>query len=58
MKNQFEYMLIRTDPVISSITFKKHQNIDGEPLDDAVKNLPKFLCSEIEFFKNQSLVQI
>ena len=42
MKNQFEYMLIRTDPVISSITFKKHQNIDGEPLDDAVKNLLKF----------------
>ena len=29
-KNQFTYMLVRTDPIISSISFKKHKNIDGE----------------------------
>ena len=39
MKNMFHYMLIRTDPVISSISFKKHKTVDGEPIDDDVKAL-------------------
>ena len=41
MKNQFEFMMCRTDPVISSITFKKHKNLDGKPLDPKVLALLK-----------------
>ena len=39
MKNQFHYMLIRTDPVISSISFVKHKNSSGKPLPEEVKIL-------------------
>ena len=41
MKNQYHYMLIRTDPVVSSISFKKHRNHNGEPLPEEVVNLLK-----------------
>ena len=41
MKNQYHYMLIRTDPVISSISFVKHKSNMGKPLPDEVKALLK-----------------
>ena len=41
MRNQFTYMLIRTDPVISSISFVKHKNIGGDPLPEEVRLLLK-----------------
>ena len=41
MKNQLDFMMCRTDPVISSITFKKHKNLDGKPLDPKVLALLK-----------------
>ena len=41
MRNQYHFMLIRTDPVISSISFVKHKNSGGKPLPDVVKSLLK-----------------
>ena len=41
MKNQLDFMMCRTDPVISSITFKKHKNLHGKPLDPKVLALLK-----------------
>ena len=39
MTNQFHYLLIRTDPVISSISFKKQQNANGKPIPEEVLEL-------------------
>ena len=39
MKNQFHYLLIRSDPVISSTAFKKSKSFAGQPLDAEVLNL-------------------
>ena len=39
MKNQFQYLLIRSDPVISSTAFKKSKSFAGQPLDAEVLNL-------------------
>ena len=36
MKNQFQYLLIRSDPVVSSTAFKKSKSFAGQPLDDEV----------------------
>ena len=41
MVNQYQYMLIRTDPVISSISFVKHKTSGGRVLPDEVKALLK-----------------
>jgi len=41
MKNQFHHLLIRTDPVISSISFINHKSYMGKPLEDEVKSLLK-----------------
>ena len=39
MKNQYHYMLIRTDPVISQISFVKHKSNGGNPLSEEVMAL-------------------
>ena len=39
MMNQYHYMLIRTDPVISSISFIKHKSLSGKPLSEEIKSL-------------------
>ena len=39
MRNQFSHLLIRTDPVISSISFKKCKSYGGKPLDEDVVKL-------------------
>ena len=39
MQNQYSHLLIRSDPVISSTSFRKHKLIAGEPLDTEVLNL-------------------
>ena len=39
MKNQMHYMLTRTDPVISSKSFKKYRTIQGSPIDLEVQKL-------------------
>ena len=39
MQNQFHYLLVRTDPVISSISFKKHKTFEGAPLEPEVLSL-------------------
>ena len=39
MENQFHYLLIRTDPVISSIFFKRHKTFAGAPLEPEALNL-------------------
>ena len=36
MENQYHHMLLRTDPVISSISFINHKSLDGKPLEDEV----------------------
>ena len=41
MTNQFHHLLIRTDPVISSISFRKHKNINGKPIPEDVLGLLK-----------------
>ena len=39
MRNQFQYLLIRSDPVISSTSFKKSKSFAGQPLDSEVLDL-------------------
>ena len=39
MQNQYHYLMVRTDPVISSISFIKHKSFRGKPLEDGVKSL-------------------
>ena len=41
MTNQFHYMLIKTDPVIASISFVKHRNANGKPLPQDVLDMLK-----------------
>ena len=41
LKNQFQYLLIRSDPEISSINFIKHKSSNGNPLSEQVLNLLK-----------------
>ena len=41
MKNQYHYMLTRTDPVVSSISFVKHKLHMGKPIPDEVVTLLK-----------------
>ena len=41
MRNQFQYLLIRSDPVISSTSFKKSKSFAGQPLDSEVLDLLK-----------------
>ena len=39
MKNQYHYMLIRSDPSISSHSFIKHKTSNGSPLSEEVEDL-------------------
>ena len=39
MTNQFHYLLVRSDPVISSTSFRKYKSYAGSPLDDSVMSL-------------------
>ena len=39
MKNQFQFLLIRSDPVVSSTSFKKNKTFAGQPLDDDVLDM-------------------
>ena len=39
MENQFHYLLLRTDPVVSSYSFKKFKTFGGSPLEPDVLNL-------------------
>ena len=41
MKNQFHFLLTRSDPVISSISFVKHKTDNGNPLAPEVLALLK-----------------
>ena len=41
MKNQFHFLLTRSDPVVSSISFVKHKSENGQPLTTEVLNLLK-----------------
>ena len=41
MMNQTHYMMIRTDPIISSISFKKHKTIEGQEIEEEVLKLPE-----------------
>ena len=36
MKNQVEYLLVRSDPRVSSIAFKKHKSLNGKALEPEV----------------------
>jgi hypothetical protein len=39
MRNQMHYLLVRSDPKVSSISFKKHRNYKGKPLPDDVNKM-------------------
>ena len=39
MKNQFQFLLIRSDPVVYSTSFKKNKAFAGQPLDDDVLDM-------------------
>ena len=39
MENQLHYLLVRSDPKVSSISFKKHRSVKGVPLEQEVLNL-------------------
>ena len=39
MKNQFQYLLIRSDPMVSSTSFKKSKSFAGQPLYEEVLNM-------------------
>ena len=39
MRDQFHYLMVRSDPVISSISFVKHKSFGGKPLNDEVLQL-------------------
>ena len=41
MKNQYNYLLARSDPIISSISFGKHKTENGKPLPQSVLSLLK-----------------
>lgn len=41
MRNQFHNLLIRTDPIISSKSFKKQNTLNGKPMPDEVHCLLK-----------------
>ena len=41
MTNQYNYMLIKTDTVVSSISFVKHKNSNGKPLPEDVLKMLK-----------------
>ena len=36
MRDQFHYLMVRSDPVISSISFVKHKSFGGKSLNDEV----------------------
>ena len=42
MENQFHYLLQRSDPLISSTTFKKKLSAGGKPIDNDLKYLLKY----------------
>ena len=39
MMNHYQYLLIRSDPVISNISFKKYKSENGKPLPPEVFSL-------------------
>ena len=58
MRNQFHYLLIRSDPLISSIAFKKPKTIAGPNFDSDVQDLLRedekfFFLINVVFFLNK-----
>ena len=52
MENQVHYLLMRSDPIISSVSFKRHKSLHGNLLDQEVLDLlddQKTKCSLLPF---------